>query len=62
LFHQKGNFPSHAFIKLSERAARETLADADLEGFDYENVRLLTHQPGIFIKDVQKRGSTDASG
>jgi hypothetical protein len=49
LFHQQGNFPSHGFIELSERAAHESLAEADFDGVDYENVRLLTHQPGIFI-------------
>jgi hypothetical protein len=52
LFHQQGNFPSHGFVELSERDARAAhLSDVDLEGVDYENVRLLTHQPGIFIKD-----------
>jgi hypothetical protein len=56
LFHQQGNFPSHGFIELSERAARESLADTDLEGVDYENVRLLTHQPGIFIRGCTEEG------
>jgi hypothetical protein len=50
LFHQQGNFPSHGFVELNERAAHEAVSEADLEGVDYENVRLLTHQPGIFIR------------
>jgi hypothetical protein len=54
LFHQQGNFPSHGFIELSEKDARQYLTDADLEGVDYDNVRLLTHQPGAF-----RRGSTE---
>jgi hypothetical protein len=51
LFHQQGNFPSHGFVELSEREARLYLTDNDLEGVDYEVVRLLTHQPGIFTRD-----------
>jgi hypothetical protein len=51
LFHQQGNFPSHGFVELSEREARAGLSDAEMEAVDYENVRLLTHQPGIFTRD-----------
>jgi hypothetical protein len=54
LFHQQGNFPSHGFVELSEREARRYLTDVDLEGVDYDNIRLLTHQSGIF-----RRGSTE---
>jgi hypothetical protein len=50
LFHQQGNFPSHGFVELNEAAAREAVSEADLEGVDYENVRLFTHRPGIFIR------------
>jgi hypothetical protein len=50
LFHQQGNFPSHGFVQLPETVARETLSEADLEGVDNDNVRLLTHQSGVFIR------------
>jgi hypothetical protein len=50
LFHQQGNFPSHGFVQVWEKVARQTLSEADLEGVDDDTVRLLTHQPGIFIR------------
>jgi hypothetical protein len=51
LFHRQGNFPSHGFVELSEAEARMRVKPSDLEGVDYEVVRLLTHQPGIFTRD-----------
>jgi hypothetical protein len=43
LFHQHGNFPSHGFVQVSEKMARETFSEADLAGVDDDDVRLLTH-------------------
>jgi hypothetical protein len=54
LFHQQGNFPSHGFVQISERVARGTLSEADLEGVDDDNVRLLTHQSGIFTRGCRE--------
>lgn len=51
LFHQQGNFPSHGFIELNEADARRLVPPDDMEGVDFENVRLLVHQPGIFTRD-----------
>jgi hypothetical protein len=50
LFHQQGNFPSHGFLELSDVEATQRLTEADLMGIDYETVRLLIHQPGVFTK------------
>jgi hypothetical protein len=50
LFHQQGNFPSHGFVELSETDARQSLPAEELEGVDYEIVRLLVHQKGIFVR------------
>ena len=49
-FHQQGNFPSHGFVELTPSQAQTQLDPKDLEGVDYDNVRLLTHQEGIFIR------------
>jgi hypothetical protein len=56
LFHQQGNFPSHGIIEVFERAAHGSLADANLEGINSQNVRLLTHQPEIFIRGCTEEG------
>jgi len=50
LFHQQGNFPSHGFIELDPIEAANHLSSQELQGVDFEGVRLLTHQPGIFVK------------
>jgi hypothetical protein len=50
LFHQQGNFPSHGFVELSDAEAKRRLPELDLGGIDYESVRLLTHEPGVFTK------------
>ena len=50
LFHQQGNFPSHGFIELDPTEASKIFTTDMLLGVDYENIRLLIHQPGIFIK------------
>ena len=39
------------FIELNEADARRLVPPDDMEGVDFENVRLLVHQPGIFTRD-----------
>lgn len=56
LFHQQGNFPSHGFIEIGSNDARNYVSEDDLNNVDYENVRLLIHQNGVFI-----RGCTEES-
>ena len=50
LFHQQGNFPSHGFVEIKSDIDKARVSPQDLEGVDYDNVRLLYHQPGIFKK------------
>jgi hypothetical protein len=54
LFHQQGNFPSHGFVELSEGEAREMIPLEGLQHVDYDAVRLLTHQPGVFTRGCQE--------
>jgi hypothetical protein len=57
LFHQQGNFPSHGFVELQEGdignlpcQAKGFIYNVDLTGVDFENVRLLRHEPGVFVR------------
>ena len=50
LFHQQGNFPTHGFVELSTNNAKNFVSERDLVGVDYENVRLLVHQAGVFVR------------
>ncbi|OHT02187.1 hypothetical protein TRFO_30811 [Tritrichomonas foetus] len=50
LFHQQGNFPSHGFFELGTNDALSYVSQSDLEDVDYENVRLLVHQAGVFVR------------
>lgn len=50
LFHQQGNFPSHGFIELGTNDALKYVTEEDLDKVDYENVRLLVHQAGVFVR------------
>lgn len=51
LFHQQGNFPSHGFVELNQQTALEYVTPDQLIGVDYDIVRLLVHQEGIFVKN-----------
>jgi hypothetical protein len=51
LFHQQGNFPSHGFVELNEIDARRLCGPEIIAEVDYDNVRLLKHQDGLFIKE-----------
>jgi hypothetical protein len=50
-FYQQGNFPSHGFVEMGHVKAVRTLPPELLEGVDFERVRLLTHQDGVFTSD-----------
>lgn len=52
LFHQQGNFPSHGFVEIGHGEASRHLPEGDLEGVDYERVRLLVHKSRVFIRDA----------
>lgn len=54
LFHQQGNFPSHGFFELSSQNASLYLSESDLEGVDFDNIRLLIHQPRIFVRGCRE--------
>lgn len=50
LFHQQGNFPSHGFVEISACDVNTISSDVNLEGVDFDNVRILYHVQGIFVK------------
>jgi hypothetical protein len=50
LFHQQGNFPSHGFLELTEETASQFVPKDVLRSVDFDNVRLLVHQPGLFTR------------
>jgi hypothetical protein len=50
LFHQQGNFPSHGFVELTKEEVSDMVPQGVLETVDYDAVRLLTHQPGVFTR------------
>jgi hypothetical protein len=49
LFHQQGNFTTHGFVELNRDQAMMYCGGVDLSTVDFDNVRLLVHQPGIFV-------------
>lgn len=53
LFHRQGNFAALGFMELSIAQAEESLEPADLEGVDFDRIRLLVHGPKIFKRDVR---------
>ncbi|KAH0786206.1 hypothetical protein GPJ56_009883 [Histomonas meleagridis] len=56
LFHQQGNFPSHGFVELGSKDCLQYVTESDLEGVDFDKVRLLVHQSGVFT-----RGCTEST-
>lgn len=52
LFHQQGNFPSHGFIELNKGEMRQNYPDACIDDINFDSVRLLIHQGGIFVRGV----------
>jgi hypothetical protein len=51
LFHKQGNFTTHGFVELNKEQAQTCCPNVDIEGIDFDNVRLLVHQPGMFVSD-----------
>jgi hypothetical protein len=45
-FHRQGNFTTHGFVELTREQAQALCPDTDLAAVDFDNVRLLVHQPG----------------
>lgn len=54
LFHQQGNFPAHQFIELNRDQAKNFCPMADLSTVDFDEVRLLIHQPGLFVSNCSE--------
>jgi hypothetical protein len=50
LFHKQGNFPSHGFTEICPADARKMLSPQELEGVDFDIVRLITHETGEFCR------------
>jgi hypothetical protein len=50
LFHKQGNFPTHGFVELRKTDVGDAVPRALLETVDYDAVRLLMHQPGVFSR------------
>jgi hypothetical protein len=51
LFHQQGNFTTYGFVELNREQVQMYCPDTDLTTVDFDNVRLLVHQPGIFVSN-----------
>lgn len=50
LFHHQGNFPSHGFVELTTQNVADYFPNKKIENVDFDNVRLLVHQAGVFIQ------------
>ena len=59
LFHQQGNFPSHGFVEITSSEVQKVCPDINLEGVDFDKVRLLTHTPGIFVQGCTENQITN---
>jgi hypothetical protein len=73
LFHRQGNFPSHGFVELTMAEARRMLQPDLLRDVDFDEVRLVRHEPRVFVRGcgpevdlackwINGRKSTDARG
>jgi hypothetical protein len=51
LFHQQGNFSTHGFVELNREQVQMYCPNIDLDTVDFDNVRLLVHQPGVFVSN-----------
>jgi hypothetical protein len=52
LFHLQGNFPSHGFVEVNRQQALELLPLDVFTGIESDDMRLLQHANGIFVKDA----------
>ena len=54
LFHQQGNFPSHGFVEVPAEDVPKVCPNVDLTGVDFDNVRLLIHSAGVFVRTAME--------
>jgi hypothetical protein len=50
LFHQQGCFPTHGFRELGPEEARWLVPQQALEDVDFDEVRVLVHSTGAFVR------------
>jgi hypothetical protein len=50
-FHKQGNFPSHGFVEIAPADGRATLSAEQLDGVDFDVVRLFVHEAGDFTRE-----------
>ena len=55
LFHQQGNFTTHGFVELNREQAARYCRDLDLSQVDFDDVRLIIHQPGYFTSTTTEQ-------
>jgi hypothetical protein len=55
LFHQQGNFRTHGFAELNREQVLTYVPNLDLSQVDFDDVRLLVHEQGIFVKNCTER-------
>ena len=54
LFHQQGNFTTHGFIEIGSEDAPQYCSGVDISDVDFDEVRLLIHSQGIFVRGVDE--------
>ena len=54
LFHQQGNFPTHGFIELNREQCQTFCPMVDLDNIDFDEIRILIHQPGLFVSNCNE--------
>jgi hypothetical protein len=59
LFHQQGNFRTHGFVELNREQAKTYCPNMDISQIDFDDVRLLIHQPGIFVRNCTEQQLQD---
>ena len=55
LFHQQGNFSTHGFSEVSLEEARNQIGEQEFNSMDLETVKLLKHNPGIFLRSATEQ-------
>jgi hypothetical protein len=52
LFHRQGNFPSHGFVEVDVAEAKQMISREELQGVDFDIVRLMKHESGTFTRGI----------
>lgn len=55
LFHQQGNFTTQGFVELNREQAAMYCPNFDVSQVDFDDVRLIIHQPGIFTSTATEQ-------